>query len=83
MLGLTTAILNDGLEEIGKQEFQGCMLVCIDIPSSVRAIENRAFYNCSGLMTATLNNGLEEIGEKAFRGCALVCIGPPPPCQGN
>ena len=73
-LGLTTAILNDGLEEIGEYAFSGCVLVCIDIPPSIRAIRNGAFYNCSRLMTANLNHGLEEIGEYAFRGCALVCI---------
>ena len=42
--GLTTAILNNGLEEIGERAFWGCVLVCINIPPSVRAIKNYAFY---------------------------------------
>ena len=40
--GLTTAILNNGLEEIGERAFWGCVLVCINIPPSVRAIKNYA-----------------------------------------
>jgi hypothetical protein len=41
--GLTTAILNDGLEEIGKWAFKGCALVRIDTPPSVREIDETAF----------------------------------------
>ena len=41
--GLTTAILNNGLEEIGEYAFSGCTLACIDIPPSIRAIEVGAF----------------------------------------
>ncbi len=76
--GLTTAILNDGLEEIGERAFWGCALVRIHIPPLVRAIKYCAFADCSGLTTAILNDGLEEIGERAFKGCALVCIDIPP-----
>ena len=36
--GLTTAILNDGLEVIGEGAFWRYALVCIDIPPSVRVI---------------------------------------------
>jgi len=43
---LTTAILNDGLEEIGANAFYGCALVRIDIPPAFRAIKFGAFYWC-------------------------------------
>ena len=76
--GLTTAIINDGLEVIGELAFERCALVRIDIPPSVRAIKKWAFFNCSGLTTAILNGGLEEIGKWAFKGCALVRIDIPP-----
>ena len=46
--GLTTVILNNGLEEIGEYAFSGCALVRIDIPPSIRAIKEGAFYNCWG-----------------------------------
>jgi hypothetical protein len=73
-----TAILNDGLEVIGEQAFEGCALVRIDIPPSVRVIKYGAFSDCSGLTTAILNDGLEEIGNFAFYGSALVRIDIPP-----
>jgi hypothetical protein len=75
MLALT---LNDGLEEIGQWAFEGCALVRIDIPPSVRVIKDCAFFKCSGLMTVILNDGLEEIGVKAFYGCVLVRLVIPP-----
>ncbi len=39
---LTTAILNDGLEEIGEEAFCGSALEGIGIPPSVRAIKKWA-----------------------------------------
>jgi hypothetical protein len=77
-LRLASAILNNGLEVIGKVSFQGCALVRIDIPPSIRAIKDYAFFNCSDLMTAILNDGLEVIGKGSFQGCALVRIDIPP-----
>ena len=76
--GLTTAILNVGLEEIGVQAFWQCALVRIEIPPSVWAIKDGAFANCWRLTTAILNDGLEEIGRGAFYGCTLVRIETPP-----
>jgi len=75
---LTTAILNDGLEEIGDRAFGRCALVRINIPPSVRAIKDHAFRNCSGLTTVILNDGLEEIWRGAFGGCAFESIVIPP-----
>ncbi len=40
---LTTAILGDGLEEIGELAFYGTSLVRIDIPPNVRTIHEGAF----------------------------------------
>ena len=76
---LTTAILNNGLEEIGERVFRGCTLVRINIPPLDRAIKDHEFDHCSGLTTAILNDGLEEIGAGAFGGCALVRINIPLP----
>ena len=67
--GLTTAILNNGLEEIGERAFWGCVLVCINIPPSVRAIKNYAFFKCLQLATVIFNDGLEVIWERAFFKC--------------
>ncbi len=62
---LTTAIHNDGLEEIGEEAFTGCLLEDIDIPPSVRAIKVCAFSYCTQFRTMNLNDGLEVIGKQA------------------
>ena len=38
----------------------------IEIPQSVKNIEQRAFLRSKGIKTLTLNNGIEKIGNKAF-----------------
>ena len=66
---LVTAILNNGLEVIGKGAFEECRSLCKNLfPPSVRTIENHALYCCSGLTTVILNDGLEVIGEQVFQG---------------
>jgi hypothetical protein len=57
---LTTAILNDGLKEIGKCAFRRCALVRIDIPPSVREIDETAFEECSNLTTVQFCDEIEE-----------------------
>ena len=71
-ISLTTAILNDGLEVIGKGAFYFCALVRIDIPPTVRVIKDWAFYDCSYLTTAILNDGLKVIEEEAFHDCSSL-----------
>ncbi len=66
---LRIVILNDGLEEIGKDAFSFCALREIIIPNAVKRIQEYAFSNCYGLTAVALGNGLEEIGAGAFRYC--------------
>jgi hypothetical protein len=58
--GLTTAILNDGLEEIGEGAFRGCALVRINIPHTIREIDEMAFEDCSNLLTVRFCDEIEE-----------------------
>ncbi len=44
----------------------------IEVPSSVKTIENGALQNCVRLSAVRLPSGLETIGEAAFSGCAGV-----------
>jgi len=54
-------ILNNGLEVIGAQAFQGCTsLLHIEIPSAGRAIDKTAFKRCSDLTTVRFCNDIEE-----------------------
>ena len=58
--GLTTVILNDGLDVIGTGAFKGCALVHIDIPPSARDIDVAAFEECSNLTNVQFCNEIED-----------------------
>lgn len=48
------------------------------IPSSVKAIEDKAFYNCGSLVSVNIaSGGLEKVGISAFEGTSLVTIALP------
>ena len=71
---LTEIELNDGLEVIGREAFAHTKSFdSIEIPSSVRVLEKRAFYGCEGLNGSgmVLPEGLSEIGEQVFWGTGL------------
>ena len=42
------------------------------IPNSVTAIEDNAFYNCSGLTSISIPNSVTSIGYSAFCGCTCL-----------
>ena len=66
---LVTAILHDGLGEIGVNSFSLCRsMQRIVIPNSGKKIKEAAFAGCS----VTLGDGLGEIGKEAFNQCALL-----------
>ena len=58
--GLTTAILNNGLEGIGKQAFKECVLVRIVIPPAVKDFDETAFEDCPNLTTVRFCVEIEE-----------------------
>eukprot|EP00980_Cylindrotheca_fusiformis_P023946 scaffold11239_cov73-Cylindrotheca_fusiformis.AAC.1 len=65
-----TLVLHEGLERIGKGAFKGCEgLTKMDIPSTVKVIDDGAFNGFKGLEFLILNDGLERIGKVAFDGC--------------
>eukprot|EP00980_Cylindrotheca_fusiformis_P010734 scaffold2418_cov166-Cylindrotheca_fusiformis.AAC.1 len=62
--------LHEGLERNGKGAFGRCEgLTKVDIPSTVKLIDNVAFLDCKGLEFLSLKDGLEQIGKGAFYGC--------------
>lgn len=67
--GLVRVRLNDGLETILGDAFNGCSaLVAIDngFPDSVKTIEGGAFRSCTKLTGPLVANGLETIADRVF-----------------
>lgn len=62
---LTNIKLNNGLQNIGKEAFTGTKLTSIDFPSSLRMIDDAAFFECK-IFNLKLNAGLKYIGNAAF-----------------
>ena len=62
---LTSIKLNNGLQNIGKEAFIGTQLTSIDFPSSLRMIDDAAFFKCK-IFNLKLNTGLQYIGNAAF-----------------
>ena len=53
--------------------FGGCSgLTSVNIPTSVKIINDYAFSGCSGLTSITIPNSVETIGAWAFSGCAKL-----------
>lgn len=62
---LASIKLNNGLQNIGKEAFTGTKLTSIDFPSSLRMIDDAAFFECK-IFNLKLNPGLQYIGNAAF-----------------
>ena len=59
--------LPEGITRISKETFSGCTnLTSVNIPSTVKTIEERAFYN-TGLTQITIPNTVTTIEASAFR----------------
>ena len=43
-----------------------------EIPSTVKIIENGAFYNCKSIANVTIGNNVTSIGSDAFNGCTSL-----------
>lgn len=60
-------VLSDGITMIGARTFEGFTnLHRVNLPRSLRLIDELAFANCVALYEIKLNEGLEEIGACAF-----------------
>lgn len=85
---LEYAILNEGLETLGTDEYPpkdaGFQLYCgvfggsalehIELPSTLKGIEYGAFYDCKNLKNVKLPDSLERIGQQCFYGSSLENI---------
>ena len=63
-------IVPEGTENIGVVFAKCNSLKTINMPNTVKTIDNSAFYNCTSLSEVTLSSGLNSIGSEAFTGCS-------------
>ena len=73
---LTDIVLPPQLTSIGGNALRSCIrLESIDIPGSVKTVDEYAFYGCFRLAAVAFHEGLKTIGANAFNGCdALLGI---------
>ena len=78
---LRSAILNEGLETLGKHQsyccngvFSNTRLRRVTLPSTLRVLGSNAFERCVNLREAMFekNSVLKKIGENAFRNCSRL-----------
>ena len=85
---LRTAVLEEGLEVLGTDEytrdggrwfgvFEGSGLENVQLPSTLRRIEYDVFEDCPRLQSIDLPAGLEFIGKACFAGSALRSFAAP------
>ena len=64
----------DGLAvvRIGKSAFSGKSIHSVEIPETVTALGDRAFYDCDGLETIDLPQSLTSLGSYVFCSCGAL-----------
>ena len=67
---ITSAVIPEGVTEIGKYAFSGCIgLSGVSFPGSLVSVGEGAFYGCRSLTAVSFEEGLTKIGSFAFYGC--------------
>ena len=70
---LVTAIIPEGIKEIGCNAFANCPnLTTIVFPNSCESIDSKVAINCPNLRTIICGNNLEAFPVKGFIGCPNV-----------
>lgn len=65
-------VVANTISHIGYKAFEDGAIESVDMPNSVREIDDLAFVYCRKLTHLTLGDSLESIGSAAFSGCELV-----------
>lgn len=70
---LQEVILHDQISVIGYSAFQSCtQLTSMQMPGSLKEVDDLAFSSCTNLADVQLNEGLEVIGHGAFSTCSAL-----------
>ncbi len=73
----TSYAVAEGVETIGSAAFYNCYrkLESVDLPSTLKNIEQYAFYDCAKLTKMIIPDGITELGADAFSYCSnLVSV---------
>lgn len=70
---LVTAIIPEGIKEIGREAFANCPnLTTIVFPNSCESIDSKVAINCPNLRTIICGDNLEAFPVKGFIGCPNI-----------
>lgn len=67
--GLKDVKTHEGLMSIGTSAFEGSTVETINFPGSLRAIGEKAFYDCCYLKEVALPDAVRRIETQTFKGC--------------
>ena len=65
-------IIMEGIVGVEANAFNGWSVQEVILPSTLKVIAEKAFYNCSSLSSIVIPEGVEEIGDYAFYGCSAL-----------
>lgn len=80
-LDISTVYMEDGIETINTNAFEGSNIFYIYIPKSVKTVGERAFLNCAELSEVALNSELIEFDADVFSGTGFIQFNIP--CTAN
>lgn len=63
---LNNVVIPEGYENIANEAFQNLNVANFKLPTTIRVIGDKAFFNCNNIANIELNEGLVNIGEQAF-----------------
>ena len=63
---LNKVVIPAGYENIASEAFQNLNVANFELPTTIRVIGDKAFYNCNNIASIELNEGLVNIGVQAF-----------------
>ena len=68
-MGITSIRIGSGVQRIGESSCQFAQLVALELPNSLKVIEDYAFAWCYALKEVNLPESLEILEEGSFYGC--------------
>ena len=72
IIGCKKTVIPEGIVTIGKNAFISCVFDSHpSFPSTLKNIEEHAFYNSTGLTHLVLTDGIENLGYYAFASCGI------------